>query len=323
MFKQRNELPQLAGDLFLTDGGLETTLIFQDGFELPEFAAFQLLKFESGRYAMRDYYRRYASIARDHGVGFIFESATWRASASWGNKLGYSADELADANHKAIDLMREVRDEFLTHDMPMILSGCMGPRGDGYNPSEKMSEREAERYHAPQIGTLSNAGVDMISALTMTNAEEAIGLTRAAKFAGLPVVISFTVETDGRLPSGQELGDALMQVDAATADAPGYYMVNCAHPTHFRDSLASGEEWTDRVRGVRANASAKSHAELDEADQLDDGNPVELGVECNELTEIVNNLNVFGGCCGTDHRHVEEICKMWQSSNRRLTHSLQ
>jgi S-methylmethionine-dependent homocysteine/selenocysteine methylase len=319
MLKQRDILPQLSGDLFLTDGGLETTLIFHDGFELPEFAAFTLLKHESGREAMRKYYRRYASIARARGVGFIFESATWRASSSWGSKLGYSAEELADANHTAIDLMRDIRDEFEGGGTPMVLSGCMGSRWDGYNPTDRMSEREAERYHAPQVGTLSNAGVDLISALTMTNAEEAIGLTRAARFAGLPVVISFTVETDGQLPSGQTLGDAVSQVDASTGDAPAYYMINCAHPTHFRESLLAGEEWAERVRGVRANASSKSHAELDEAEELDDGDPVELGVQCNELTGVVQNLNVFGGCCGTDHRHIEEICKTWLSKDRSLS----
>ena len=315
MFKQRNGLPQLAGSLFLTDGGLETTLIFKDGFDLPEFAAFTLLKHESGRDAMRNYYRKYASIARDHGVGFILESATWRASAAWGNKLGYSAQELADANRKAIDLLREIKAEFETERTPMVLSGCMGSWDDGYNLSAKMTEREAERYHAAQVVTLSNSGVDMISALTMTNAEEAIGLTRAARFAGIPVAISFTVETDGRLPSGQALGEAIEQVDAATGGAPAHYMINCAHPTHFRDALVEGGKWTSRVRGVRANASSKSHAELDEAEELDDGNPVELGVQCNDLTGALPNLNVLGGCCGTDHRHVEEICKTWQARN--------
>ncbi len=319
MFKQRDDLPQLSGELFLTDGGLETTLIFQDGFDLPEFAAFNLLKHEAGREAMRKYYRRYASIARDRGVGFILESATWRASSSWGNKLGYTADELAEVNHKAIDLMRNIRDEFQSDTTPIVLSGCMGSRGDGYNASDRMTVREAERYHAPQVGTLSNAGVDMISALTMTNAEEAIGLTRAARFAGLPVVISFTVETDGKLPSGQSLCDAITQVDASTGDAPAYFMINCAHPTHFREALAAGEEWTSRVSGVRANASSKSHAELDEAEELDDGDPVELGEQCNELTGVLHNLNVFGGCCGTDHRHVEEICKTWQAKDRSLS----
>ena len=218
MFKRKNDLPQLSGDLFLTDGGLETTLIFQDGFDLPEFAAFQLLKHESGREAMRRYYRRYVSIARDNGVGFIFESATWRASSSWGSKLGYTADHLADANHKAIELMREIRDESQGHNAPMLLSSCMGSREDGYSPSSRMSEREAERYHAPQVETLSNSGVDMITALTMTNAEEAIGLTRAARFAGLPVVISFTVETDGRLPSGNPLHEATRIWPADHAD---------------------------------------------------------------------------------------------------------
>lgn len=313
MFGTSSGLLQLGGDLFLTDGGLETTLIFHHGFGLPEFAAFTVLQHESGREALREYYRTYASIARDHGVGFIFESATWRASTSWGNKLGYSAEELAKANRDAIGLLRNVRDEFENDRLPMVISGCVGSREDGYSPTVRMTEREAERYHAPQVGTLSNAGVDMISALTMTNAEEAVGLTRAAKFAGLPVSISFTVETDGRLPSGQELGSAISQVDEATNEGPVYYMINCAHPSHIDGALSSGGDWMGRVFGIRANASSKSHAELDEADELDDGNPAELGAQCIELTGPLPNLHVFGGCCGTDHRHIEEICKTWHA----------
>lgn len=315
MSKYRDGLPQLSGDLFLTDGGLETSLIFQSGFDLPEFAAFDVLKHEAGRDAMLNYFRSFAAIAQENECGFILESGTWRASAAWGQKLGYSADELAKVNREAIGLLRQIRDEYERKNTPMVISGCVGSKGDGYNPSDRMSEDEAIRYHAPQIGTLSNAGVDMIAALTMAYVEEAIGITRAAKFADLPVAISFTVETDGKLPSGQTLGSAISQVDSATNETPAYYMINCAHPTHFSGALASGEPWTERVRGVRANASAKSHAELDECEELDDGNPEELGALCSDLKYPLQNLNVLGGCCGTDHRHVEQLYKSWQNSN--------
>lgn len=311
MAKYRNNLPQLSGDLFLTDGGIETTLIFHDGFELPEFAAFDLLKHDEGRQALRKYFQTYASIAREYEVGFIFESATWRASPDWGQKLGYSAEALAEMNHEAIELLHNLRNEYENGKTQMVISGCIGPRGDGYNPAEMMTEAEAERYHATQIGILSETEADLVTALTMTHAEEAIGVTRAAKSAGLPVVISFTVETDGRLPSGQTLKAAIEQVDEATDNGPAYYMINCAHPTHFEDALASGEPWVQRLRGIRANASTKSHAELDEAEELDDGNPVELGHQYHGLKSKLSDLNVLGGCCGTDHRHIEAICKAY------------
>jgi S-methylmethionine-dependent homocysteine/selenocysteine methylase len=311
MAKYRTNLPQLSGDLFLTDGGIETTLIFHNGLDLPLFAAFDLLKSAEGEATLRDYFRIYAGLARRYGVGFVLESATWRASADWGNRLGYSCESLADVNHKAIALLQDVRDEFETTQSQMVISGCIGPRGDGYNPAFMMTADEAERYHAGQTQAFLESAADMVTAITMTYAEEAMGLTRAAQAVDMPVAISFTVETDGRLPSGQTLADAIAQVDKATNSGPVYYMINCAHPTHFADKLVGGIGWTERIHGLRANASTRSHAELDEATELDDGNPVELGGQYQALRPHLPNLNVLGGCCGTDHRHVEEICKAW------------
>jgi S-methylmethionine-dependent homocysteine/selenocysteine methylase len=304
--KYRSHLPQLDGGLFLTDGGIETSLIFHDGLDLPHFAAFHLLRQPQGRAALRRYYEPYIAIARQEGAGFILESPTWRASADWGDKLGYSADALAAANRDSIELMDALRRAHETPRNPMVVSGCVGPRGDGYDPGLVMSPAEAQSYHAPQIGTFAAAGVDMVSAITMTNANEAIGVTRAARGAGLPVAIAFTVETDGRLPTGQDLGDAIAEVDGATGGAPAYYMINCAHPTHF-DSTLSDDAWTRRVRGIRANASKRSHQELNDAPDLDDGDPVELGGQYGALRRRFPQLNVLGGCCGTDHRHIEQI----------------
>jgi homocysteine S-methyltransferase len=307
MTTYRNHLPQLDGRLFLTDGGIETTLIFHEGFELPYFAAFHLLRDERGRAALRNYYARYAGIARREGVGFILESPTWRASADWGQKLGYSKQALAKANRDSIALMRGLRKEFETPRTPIVISGCVGPRGDGYDPGHLMSPAEAEAYHAPQIRAFAQAGADMVAAITMTNANEAIGLMRAAQKDGMPVAVSFTLETDGRLPTSQTLRDAIEEVDDATETArPAYYMINCAHPTHFKGTL-SGGAWIKRVRGIRANASRRSHQELNEAPDLDDGDPVELGGQYRDLLRHHPQINVLGGCCGTDHRHVEQI----------------
>jgi S-methylmethionine-dependent homocysteine/selenocysteine methylase len=310
----RNHLPQLDSGLFLTDGGIETTLIFHDGLELPHFAAFHLLKDEAGAAALRRYFTRYAEIARANGTGFILESPTWRASADWGEKLGYSAAALANANARSIALMQELRAEFQGERTPTVVSGCVGPRGDGYDPGAVMSADEAQAYHAGQIGVFAESGADMVTAITMTNANEAIGVARAAKAAGLPVAISFTVETDGRLPTGQGLEDAIAQVDEATRGAPAYYMINCAHPTHFEATLAAKGAWLDRIRGLRANASMRSHAELNEAPDLDAGDPDELGREHGAIVKRRPRINVLGGCCGTDHRHIERMCAAWKAA---------
>jgi len=307
--KYRKDLPQLSGDFFLTDGGLETTLVFHEGFELPAFAAFDLLKNARGQAALDDYFRKYAAVAKKYGVGFVLESPTWRSNPDWGQKIGYTKKDLVVMNRQAIDLLSNIRDDFEDEKTLIVISGCIGPRGDGYNPTSMMSATEAEAYHAWQMVVMAETETDMVSALTMTYAEEAIGVVRAAQAVGLPVVISFTVETDGRLPSGQTVKDAIEQVDAETNDGPAYYMINCAHPTHFEHTITIDEPWVQRIRGLRANASCLSHAELDEAEELDDGNPIELGSQYRALQDKLRNLNIFGGCCGTDHRHIEAIAE--------------
>lgn len=309
MAQYRNRLPQLSDKLFLSDGGLETTLVFHDGLELPYFAAFDLLKDDEGTARLRDYFMEYAAIARHHGLGFILESPTWRASSDWGARLGYSDNGLDRMNLRAVELLMDIRHQVESDETPCVISGCIGPRGDGYQASETMTPAEAEAYHGRQIRSLRRAGADLVSAFTINTATEATGITRAARAADIPAVISFTLETDGRLPSGEQLGDAIEQVDQATDGGPAYYMINCAHPTHFRHVLDGGAAWLERIRGVRANASCKSHAELDASETLDDGDPVDLGDRYREMRHLMKNLNILGGCCGTDHRHVEAIAE--------------
>jgi S-methylmethionine-dependent homocysteine/selenocysteine methylase len=275
------------------------------------------LRTKDGEAALRKYFGTYAGLAERFKSGLILESATWRASPDWGGKLGYGAKELAAANRKAIALLEEIRAESKGQSGKVVISGCLGPRGDGYSPGKTMSAKDAETYHAAQIRVFEDSAADMVTAITMNYVEEAIGIARAAEKAGMPVAISFTVETDGKLPTGQSLREAIAQVDAAASRYPAYYMINCAHPTHFEPALAEGESWTRRIRGVRANASRKSHAELNESPELDAGNPVEFGLEHAHLKKRFGDLNVMGGCCGTDHRHVEQIAKACSPLFRR------
>jgi homocysteine S-methyltransferase len=309
MAMYRHALPQLGGSVFLTDGALETTLVFHEGLDLPCFAAFPLLADEAGRERLRRYFAPYFDTAGARGVGFILDTVTWRANTDWGLKLGYSPEALANVNRNAVAFCEELRDGHGCERTPIVVNGVLGPRGDGYRADTRMTAAEAERYHAPQIAAFAEAGADMASAITMNYPDEAIGIARAARRAGLPVAISFTVETDGRLPSGEMLKEAIEAVDRATGSTPAYFMINCAHPTHFEAAIEAGEPWLDRIRGIRANASTLSHAELDAATELDAGDPADLGRRYRDLRERMRRFSVMGGCCGTDHRHIAAICE--------------
>lgn len=293
--------------IYLTDSGIETDLIFHRAVELDEFAAFPLLESNTGRHALAEYYRDHFTLAAEHGFGFIFEAPTWRANPDWGGALGYDQAALDRSNESAISFLSQLAVEV---EGPSVLSGCVGPRSDGYRPRGQMSADEAQAYHSAQIVAFERAGADLVNAMTITYPAEAVGIVRAAASVQLPVAISFTLELDGRLPDGTTLAKALSQVDAATGAAAAYFGVNCAHPDHIALALADGaasRDWTQRLRALRANASRRSHAELDEAADLDEGDPAELAEGYRRLRDRVPTLDILGGCCGTDVRHVAAI----------------
>jgi S-methylmethionine-dependent homocysteine/selenocysteine methylase len=305
----RNRLPQHDGELFLTDAGLETDLIFNQGIEIREFAAHTLLADPLGRAALADYFGGFLALARDLGAGFVLDTQTWKAHPHWAHDLGATNDDLAVANREAVAFVADLRAAFAGNAGPIVLNGLVGPRGDAYAPETAIAAGEAEEYHATQIGWLAETDVDMVTALTFTQSDEAIGAVRAAVAVGLPIVVSFTVETDGSLPNGETLERGIESVDAATNGAAAYFMVNCAHPDHFAHVM-DGTQWAGRIRGLRCNASRMSHAELDEAELLDDGDPVELAEGYRKLLDTMPWMNVFGGCCGSDLRHVTKIARM-------------
>lgn len=305
-------LPVLGGAMFITDGGLETTLVFHDGIDLPYFAAFPLLDDAVGREALTRYYGRYFDIAERDQVGIVVDTPTWRANPDWGRRLGYEDEALAAVNRRSVDFIRELASD--RPDVLAVLDGVIGPRGDGYVVGETMTASEAANYHTPQIRAFQEAGVDMVSAVTMTYVEQAIGIAVAAGDAGVPAVISFTVDTDGRLPSGQTLADAIDATDQATQGGPLYYMINCAHPSHFRPVLEAGGRWTQRIGAIRANASRMSHEELDNSAELDRGDPAALAKDYLELRPLLPQLCVVGGCCGTDDEHISSISARFRIS---------
>jgi S-methylmethionine-dependent homocysteine/selenocysteine methylase len=308
----RDRLPQTEGGTFLTDGGIETVLIFHQGIDLPAFAAFPLVDTESGREALLGYFEPFLELAREQGAGFVLTSPTWRANPDWAAEVGYDREAMARVNRGSIALMEALR-AAVPSSQPVLIEGLVGPRGDGYAPGALMTADEAERYHAVQLRVLADTAADFASAITLTYAEEAIGVVRAAARAGLPVSIAFTLETDGRLPSSQPLHEAIAQVDAETDGACAYFGINCAHPTHF-ETVLEEPVIRERVRSLRANASTRSHAELDAAEELDDGDPDDLGARYAGLRDRLPNLTVLGGCCGTDIRHVRAIAGAWAAA---------
>ncbi|MGI9389974.1 MAG: homocysteine S-methyltransferase family protein [Boseongicola sp.] len=306
MTSPRPRLPHQTDDIFLTDGGTETWLMYKRGFDLPEFSAFHLLNDIKATAAIREYYRAFADIAVNLGTGFIFDSLTYRASRDWGQLLGYSKEGLAEMNHRCLALYREIAAEGGLASERVVISGCIGPKGDAYQTNEDLTTEAAEAYHSEQIATFKDGGADIITALTLNATPEAIGITRAAKNASLPAVLSFTLEKNRKLRSGETLQQAIETVDAATENAPAYYMINCSHPVDFGPALTKGA-WVDRIRGLRANASTLDHGTLCQLGHLEEGDPDELAGQYRDLKTAFPKINVFGGCCGTDYAHVEKI----------------
>ena len=296
--------PALPG--YVTDGGLETDLIFHHGVELAHFAAFPLLMDPKGRELLADYYAGYAEIASAAGAGLFLETPTWRANFDWGARLGVGADGLAGVNTDAVSLLAELGARYAGDVAEVVVAGTVGPRGDGYVVGEEMDSWEARDYHLPQARAFADAGADLVSSLTLTTVNEAIGVALAAGEVGLPVSVGFTVETDGRLPDGTTLRAAVRAVDDVAP--PDWFVVNCAHPSHVAAAVADGGPWLERIGGTRVNASALSHAELDAAENLDEGDPAALGLDQAALAASLPGLHVVGGCCGTDARHV---AAMW------------
>ena len=291
----------LDGGGWVTDGGLETDLLFNHGIDLPEFASFPLVQDEEGSDALRNYYAEYAAIAATAGAGLLVETPTWRANPDWGTLLGYDANRLDQANRAAVGLARGVAEA--SGASRALVSGIVGPRGDGYVAAGADAD-EAADYHSAQVRSFAAEGADLVHAMTMTEPAEAKGVVRAARASNLPVAISFTVETDGRLPDGSTLSDAIGALEST--DPADWYGVNCAHPTHVLAGL-DGADWQQRLRFFRPNASTMSHEELDAMEVLDAGDLGLLVDSTTSLREQASELAVLGGCCGTDSRHVAAL----------------
>lgn len=292
---------------YLTDGGLETYMVFAKGLELPCFSSHVLLDTQDGQKTLKAYLQQFLNLAVEQKRGYVLGTETWRLNDGWSKGLCLSKEELIQKNKAAVEFAKSIRKANETSDTPIVINAVIGPAGDGYRADQILSPEESYDLHISQIHTLGNEGADLVTAMTLTHASEAVGMVNTAREIDLPIVLAFTVETDGNLPTGQSLKDAINEVDTATASYPLFYMINCAHPDHFRNAVAKGEEWTKRIGGIRANASRMSHEELDNSEELDAGNPEELGELYSGLVKFLPNIKVVGGCCGTDYRHVNCI----------------
>jgi S-methylmethionine-dependent homocysteine/selenocysteine methylase len=306
-----------SGRTFLTFGGGETYLLFQQGFPLREFCSFEVVRDEAAFERMaRELLRPIVDAATAGGYGVLTDCFLWRASPDYLAKLGYGPGELRRFNHEGVALLRR----FLLDAAakaggrigPLVLAADPGPRGDGYalKPGQALDAAAARAYHTPQLAAIAETDAAVVVALTMTNVPEAVGFGLAARDHGLPLIVSPTVETDGTLPDGTPLGDFITQVDDALGGDPVFYMVNCAHPAHLEPTLERakqrGEPWLGRFRGFRSNASAKSHQELDDSTEIDRGDVADLARRVAAMRTRYD-LWVVGGCCGTDAEHLESI----------------
>jgi homocysteine S-methyltransferase len=301
-------LPQQLGKLMTTAGGFETWMQYVDGFKLRHFCGFELLDDARGVSCLKDYHRKVIEAAVANGFGMINEGLHYRASRDWGELIGFSRSALEEINHRGIEFYRDFAREYSSPGTPMLVGGVIGPRGDAYNLGRLPDAAEAEDYHSEQIQTFRKAGVDHVTAMTFSSVDEAIGVARAAKSAGLPVVISFLLARGGRLKGGETLQEAIFRVDSATGNAPAYFMTNCTHPIEFEPALVPGE-WVARLGGFMPNAVAMETMDLCKLGHLEDGDPVELGAQMAALARRFPHINVWGGCCGTDGRHIGQIAR--------------
>lgn len=308
MSTQKDTFPRINGDLFLTDAGIETDIMYKKGFELPNFSLFHLLNDPDATRAIVRYIEDLIHVALRQEVGMILCGIHYRASRDWGELLGYSQQGLAEMNHRGVELLNTLKQKYETTDSPMPVSGCIGPRGDAYKLNHTMSAEEAEEYHAEQLETLKAAGADLVSALTFNSTAEVIGIARAAESIGIPCVASFTLDHTGRLKTGQSLEEAVLETDDATNSSVAYYMINCTHPVDFEPALKAGS-WAQRLNGIRPNASSLEKGTLCQLGHLEEGDPVELGQQMADVAKRFPHMSVWGGCCGTDHVHIEEICR--------------
>ncbi|WP_242521620.1 homocysteine S-methyltransferase family protein [Motiliproteus sp. SC1-56] len=291
----------------MTEGGTETEIMYKFGFELPHFAMFPLLDNPKAVSALNGMYQRYLDTAAKHGFNALVGGLDYRASPDWGSLLGYSNTGLAEMQLRAIEFLRDVAKPYQGQIADIQIVGVVGPRGDAYALNKTISAQEAEAYHSTQLETLQQADVDLVWAATFNNVPEAVGVSRAAARCQLPLCMSFTLDSNHRLKSGPTLKQAIETVDLKAGDRrPDFYGINCSHPLEFSPAIEQAA-WFERVRCLRPNAAMMDKISLCKLGHLEDGDPQDLGEQMGELARRFPHIDIWGGCCGTWERHLEQI----------------
>lgn len=301
--------PRRDGVFYLAEGGQETEIMYKFGHDLPHFAMFTLLDQPAAVADMRAMYRRYLDTAARHGFNALMGGLDYRASPDWAGLLGYTRSDLRDMQLRSVDFLREAAQPYAGQIREILIVGTVGPRGDAYSLNQVITADEAEDYHSAQLETLRDAKVDLVSALTFNNTPEAVGVARAAASFGLPLSVSFALDSDHRLMSGPTLREVIETVDREAGEArPAYFGVNCSHPLEFTPALESGE-WIRRIRMLRPNAVSMEKTQLCRLGHLESGDPDELGRQMGELAARYPHIDIWGGCCGTWDAHLDRIAE--------------
>lgn len=300
--------PRLDDRIYITEGGIETEILYKWGFELPEFSMYPLLDNADAMKTIHAMFDRVFAAAAAHDAGIVLAGLDYRASPDWAEKIGYSRDQLDAFIHRNIAFLKGRREAHADRVRDVYIAATCGPRGDAYGTGGTITEDEAEAYHAFQIAASKAAGADLVIGITFNNIPESIGFVRAAQDVGIPVGISLTLTPEGVMRSGPSLQQAVEEIDAATDGAAAWFGTNCAHPVEFEPAL-NGGAWTDRLRYVRPNASKMDKIALCKLGHLEDGDPEELGGQMADLKRRFPQADILGGCCGTDERHLGEIAR--------------
>jgi homocysteine S-methyltransferase len=308
MNKSKDFPKQTSRHYYMCEGGTETEIMYKHGFDFPHFAVFELLNDPKAVAALTGMYRQYFEVVAKYKMSALVGGLDYRASPDWGALLGYSAEGLADINHRCIDFLRNISKEYTAEIDNILVQGLIGPRGDAYNANHSITENEAQDYHSVQLETLKSTDIDLVSALTFNSIPESIGVARAAADLNIPLCISLSLDSSSKLNTGPTLGEAIETIDAATKSSAAFYMINCVHPLEYAPALKA-ESWMKRIRGVRPNASVMDKMSLCKIGHLEDGNPIELGQQVGDLIHRYPHMDIYGGCCGTWDAHLDQIAQ--------------
>jgi homocysteine S-methyltransferase len=245
------------------------------------------------------------------GLPALLLTPTWRASRERGGGAGFEFDRL---NGEGARLLGDLRREREGGAAPILVGGLLGCAGDAYRPEEGLGEEDSFRYHLPQATALAEAGVDFLLASTLPALPEAIGLARAMASTGLPAVVGFVFRPSGTLLDGTPVEEAIERIDGRcgrSGEAPAGYLATCTHPDTLGEALSGngvGPRTRGRLLGIQGNGSRLSPEELDGREAVDSTEPTDFAGAMLDLRRRFG-LRIFGGCCGTDERHIDALAR--------------